>query len=167
MFIRSIKVPSSSGVVHEYVRVVESVREQGRVKQRLILNLGRRDTLLTILPLLQRFLHGDAAPPLDHDGPIQALDAAPGGRFSSCAISSSSSVFGNCWTRADAGPTCKPTKTPMMIGRAVSWPCWPIVWCAPSANTPWRGGWKPTTSVITSTDDTYATGNNKVANKST
>jgi transposase len=79
MFIRSIKVPSSSGVVHEYVRVVESVREQGRVKQRLILNLGRRDTLLTILPLLQRFLHGDAAPPLDHDGPIQALDASTWG----------------------------------------------------------------------------------------
>ena len=27
MFVRSVKVPSSSGVVHEYVRVVESVRE--------------------------------------------------------------------------------------------------------------------------------------------
>lgn len=52
MFIRSIKVPSSSGVVHEYVRVVESVRENGRVKQKLVLNLGRRDTLLSILPLL-------------------------------------------------------------------------------------------------------------------
>src|SRR5271165_583574 len=80
MFIRSIKVPSSSGVVHEYVRVVESVREHGRVKQKLVLNLGRRDALLTILPMLQRFLQGDATPlPLEHDGPLQALEASTWG----------------------------------------------------------------------------------------
>src|SRR5216684_2384148 len=79
MFIRSIKVPSSSGVVHEYVRVVESVRENGRVKQKVVLNLGRRDTLATLLPLLQRFLLGDAAPPVEHDGPIHALDASTWG----------------------------------------------------------------------------------------
>jgi transposase len=79
MFIRSIKVPSSSGVVHEYVRVVESVREDGRAKQKVVLNLGRRDTLVTLLPLLQRFLRGDAAPPLEHDGPIQALEASTWG----------------------------------------------------------------------------------------
>ena len=79
MFIRSVKVPSSSGVVHEYVRVVESVRDNGRVKQRLVVNLGRRDTLMTLLPMLQRFLHGDTAPPLAHDGPMQALEASTWG----------------------------------------------------------------------------------------
>ena len=79
MFIRSVKVPSSSGVVHEYVRVVESVRENGRVKQKVVLNLGRRDTLETLLPLLQRFLLGEAAPPLEADGPIQVLDASTWG----------------------------------------------------------------------------------------
>jgi transposase len=79
MFIRSIKVPSSSGVVHEYVRVVESVRENGRVRQKLVLNLGRRDTLVTILPLLQRFLHGEPAPTLPHDGPLEALEASTWG----------------------------------------------------------------------------------------
>src|SRR5271170_1177789 len=79
MFIRSIKVPSSSGVVHDYVRVVESVRENGRVRQKLVLNLGRRDTLLSILPLLQRFLHGEPAPTLPHDAPIEALDASTWG----------------------------------------------------------------------------------------
>jgi transposase len=79
MFIRSIKVPSSSGVVHEYVRVVESVRENGRVRQKLVLNLGRRDTLVTILPMLQRFLQGEPAPPLPHDGPIEALEASTWG----------------------------------------------------------------------------------------
>jgi transposase len=79
MFIRSIKVPSSSGVVHEYVRVVESVRENGRVKQKLVLNLGRRDTLETLLPLLQRFLEGDVTPPLDPDGPIEVLESSTWG----------------------------------------------------------------------------------------
>ncbi len=79
MFIRSVKVPSSSGVVHEYVRVVESVRENGQVKQKVILNLGRRDTLVTLLPLLQRFLNGDAAPPCEHDGPLQVVDASTWG----------------------------------------------------------------------------------------
>jgi transposase len=79
MFIRSVKVPSSSGVVHEYVRVVESVRDDGRVKQKVVLNLGRRDTLVTLLPLLQRFLQGEPAPPLEPTGPIQALDASTWG----------------------------------------------------------------------------------------
>jgi transposase len=79
MFIRSVKVPSSSGVVHEYVRVVESVRENGQVKQKVILNLGRRDALTTLLPLLQRFLNGDAAPPCEHDGPLQVVDASTWG----------------------------------------------------------------------------------------
>ena len=60
MFIRSIKVRSSSGAVHEYVRIVESVWDQGRVRQKVVANLGRRDVLETVLPMLQRFLRGEA-----------------------------------------------------------------------------------------------------------
>jgi transposase len=60
------------------VRVVESVRENGRVRQKLVLNLGRRDTLLTILPMLQRFLQGEPAP-LPHAGPLEALEASTWG----------------------------------------------------------------------------------------
>jgi transposase len=62
MFIRSVKVPSSSGTVHEYVRIVESVWESGRVKQKVIANLGRRDVLDSVLPMLHRFLRGEEAP---------------------------------------------------------------------------------------------------------
>jgi transposase len=62
MFLRSIKVRSSSGAVHEYVRIVNSVREKGRVKQKVVANLGRRDTLAAILPMLQRFLQGEEDP---------------------------------------------------------------------------------------------------------
>lgn len=84
MFIRSIKVPSSSGTVHEYVRIVGSVRENGKVKQKVIANLGRRDTLEAILPLLNRFLKGDddekqLTRQLAHEGPIEVLDASTWG----------------------------------------------------------------------------------------
>jgi transposase len=79
MFIRSIKVPSSSGVVHECVRVVECVRDNGRVKQKVVLNLGRRDTLMTLLPMLQRFLQGEDAPPSVHHERMQALEASTWG----------------------------------------------------------------------------------------
>jgi transposase len=84
MFIRSIQVRGSSGIVHEYVRVVASVREKGRVKQKVVANLGRRDTLEAILPLLERFLRGDdqqeqLAKQLAQEGPIEVLDASTWG----------------------------------------------------------------------------------------
>jgi transposase len=74
MFIRSVKVPSSSGTVHEYVRIVESVWEQGRVKQKVVANLGRRDVLDAVLPLLYRFLRGEDCPA--HLAEQAALSAA-------------------------------------------------------------------------------------------
>jgi hypothetical protein len=59
LFLRTVKVTSSSGTVHEYVRVVTSVREDGKICQKVIANLGRRDTLQAILPQLQRLLQGE------------------------------------------------------------------------------------------------------------
>lgn len=86
MFVRSVKVPSSSGVVHEYIRIVASVREEGRVRQKVIANLGRRDTLQSVLPLLNRFLQGDGrdeqqqlAKQLAQDSPVEILDASTWG----------------------------------------------------------------------------------------
>src|SRR5215831_4121087 len=58
MYIRTIKVPSSSGTVNEYVRVVEAYREDGKVKQRVIADLGRKDMLQQLLPSLERVLRG-------------------------------------------------------------------------------------------------------------
>ena len=84
MFIRSVKVPSSNGSVHEYVRIVSSIREDGKVKQKVIANLGRRDTLEAVLPLLNRFLRGEEdqvelARQLGEEGPIEVLDASTWG----------------------------------------------------------------------------------------
>jgi transposase len=61
MYPRTIKVRSSSGTVNEYVRVVEAYREGGKVKQRVIVDLGRKDLLIDILPKLKRLLGGDAS----------------------------------------------------------------------------------------------------------
>lgn len=58
MYVRTVKVPSSNGSFNEYLRVVEAYREEGKVKQRIIADLGRRDLLAAILPNLRRILEG-------------------------------------------------------------------------------------------------------------
>jgi transposase len=74
MYIRTVKVPSSTGTVNEYVRVVESYRQDGKVKQRVIADLGRKDFLQALLPSLERVLRGEppmAGPP----GGVDILEA--------------------------------------------------------------------------------------------
>jgi transposase len=85
MYIRTVKVPSSSGAVNEYVRVVEAYRQDGKVKQRVIADLGRKDFLQALLPQLERVLRGEprlANQPADVDiletwnwGPVLLLHA--------------------------------------------------------------------------------------------
>jgi transposase len=79
MFIRTVKVPSSSGAVNEYVRVVEAYRDNGKVKQRVVADLGRKDVLTRLLPNLQRVLFG--TPTLIGEDPdaIEVLDASTWG----------------------------------------------------------------------------------------
>src|SRR5882724_8517467 len=79
MYVRTIRVPSSNGSTNEYLRVVEAFREDGKVKQRTIADLGRKDLLLAVLPQLERILKG--IPKLDgeSDGDIAVLDASTWG----------------------------------------------------------------------------------------
>jgi transposase len=65
MYPRTVKVRSSSGTVNEYVRVVEAYREGGKVKQRVVADLGRKDLLVQVLPKLRRLLTGEARDPED------------------------------------------------------------------------------------------------------
>ena len=58
MFLRIVKAAGGKGVQHEYVRLVESYREHGKVKQRLVASLGRKDLLLDHLDALNRLLTG-------------------------------------------------------------------------------------------------------------
>ena len=86
MFLRIVKVAGSSGTVHEYVRVVTSVREQGKVRQKVIANLGRRDTLQALWPQLRRLLQGEGdasdaqlARQLSLEGDVEIVDASTWG----------------------------------------------------------------------------------------
>ena len=58
MFLRTVKAAGGKGVQHEYVRLVESYRDNGRNKQRVVCNLGRNDLLAAHLDSLIRLLEG-------------------------------------------------------------------------------------------------------------
>jgi transposase len=76
MYPRTVRVRSSSGTVNEYVRVVEAYREGGKVKQRVVADLGRKDLLLEVLPKLRRLLAGDAASQDSDPAEPQVSDAS-------------------------------------------------------------------------------------------
>ena len=78
MYLRTIKVRSSSGALNEYVRVVEAYREAGKVKQRTLADLGRKDLLVEILPKLQRLLGRDRPDLVEAEDP-DILDASTWG----------------------------------------------------------------------------------------
>jgi len=80
MYLRTVKVRSSSGVVHEYVRIVEAHRQDGKARQRVVADLGRKDLLAALLPKLQRLLAGDAAIAGQEDvADVRVLEAATWG----------------------------------------------------------------------------------------
>ncbi|HEX9113193.1 MAG TPA: IS1634 family transposase [Nitrospirota bacterium] len=79
MYLRTVKVRSFSGTLNEYVRVVEAYRQNGKVKQRTIADLGRKDLLVELLPKLQQLLGGDAAVQTGETPDPDILDAATWG----------------------------------------------------------------------------------------
>jgi transposase len=79
MYLRTIKVRSSSGAVNEYVRVVEAYRENGKVKQRTVAELGRKDLLAELFPKLKRLLGQDVEPETPRDDDLDILDASTWG----------------------------------------------------------------------------------------
>lgn len=76
MFLRIVKAAGGKGVQHEYVRLVESYREHGRTRQRVVCHLGRKDLLAAHLDALIRLLRGDRqATESVHAGEVQATGA--------------------------------------------------------------------------------------------
>ncbi len=76
MYPRTIKVRSSNGTINEYVRIVEAYRDDGKVKQRVVADLGRKDLLLEVLPKLQRLLTGDSGSDPSDPALTQVVDAS-------------------------------------------------------------------------------------------
>ena len=78
MYLRVVRAAGGKGVKHEYVRIVEAYRENGKNKHRTVINLGRKDLLAAHLDLdkLSRLLHGEDQSTEDiRSENIQALDA--------------------------------------------------------------------------------------------
>jgi transposase len=79
MYPRTVKVRSSSGTVHEYIRIVEAFREDGKIRQRVVADLGRKDLLIEILPKLRRLLAGEPDSESGDPAPPQVSDASTWG----------------------------------------------------------------------------------------
>jgi hypothetical protein len=79
MYLRTVKVRSSNGTVNEYVRAVEAYRENGKVKQRTIADLGRKDLLVELFPKLRRLLNGHSDTQTAASSELQILDASTWG----------------------------------------------------------------------------------------
>ena len=56
MFLRTVKARGGHGAQYEYLRLVESYWEDGHCKQRVVVNLGRKDLLASHLGGLVRLL---------------------------------------------------------------------------------------------------------------
>jgi transposase len=79
MYLRTVKVRSSSGTVNEYVRIVEAYRDDGKVKQRTVADLGRKDLLAEIFPKLQRLLGRDGSGENAENKDLDIIDASTWG----------------------------------------------------------------------------------------
>ncbi len=79
MYLRTIKVRSSSGALNEYVRVVEAYRDHGKVKQRTVADLGRKDLLAELFPKLKRLLGQDVGSATSEGKDPDILDASTWG----------------------------------------------------------------------------------------
>src|ERR1700686_4229038 len=58
MYLRTVKAKGAEGIEFEYIRLVEAYWENGRSKQRVIANLGRKDLLAPHLESLIELLGG-------------------------------------------------------------------------------------------------------------
>src|SRR6516165_5801534 len=79
MYPRTVKIRSSNGTINEYIRIVEAYREDGKVKQRVVADLGRKDVLSAMLPKLQRLLRGEIEPEDGTSSNLKVIDASTWG----------------------------------------------------------------------------------------
>jgi transposase len=81
MFLRTVKARGGGDAVYEYIRLVEPYREDGKNKQRTILNLGRKDQLAPHVGRLLEILTQDDPEPqavrVEALEPIAASDWGP------------------------------------------------------------------------------------------
>ena len=75
MYLRTVKVSRKGGDPYEYIRLVEGYREGGKVKQRVVANLGKKDDLAPHLDALVRLLAGEKSTDTLRAEGIEAISA--------------------------------------------------------------------------------------------
>lgn len=75
MYLRIVKARGGQDTQHEYVRLVEAYREDGKSRQHVVCNLGRKDLLAEHLDSLIRLLRGESIAAADPGGDIHATGA--------------------------------------------------------------------------------------------
>ena len=78
MYLRTVKAKGGKGEIYEYIRLVEAYWEDGRSKQRVVSNLGRKDLLAPHLEALVRLLQAEESSQSDK-GDVQYDEAASWG----------------------------------------------------------------------------------------
>ncbi len=112
---RTVKVRSSRGTVNEYVRVVEASLEAGKVKQRVVADLGREDLLVAVHAKLRTLLGGDPGDESADPADPQFLDASTWGQSLSSASCLSSWGPGMSSTNTSAGPKASRSQTAFVL----------------------------------------------------
>lgn len=132
MFLRSVKAPNGR---HQYLRLVESVREGKKVKQRVVAHLGRKDQLAPHLDALIRLLQDETQAP--RWVPIQDVSAhrlgAPSWGRATCSTIYRWARFWMGSVRCGATDNC--CQNAFSRG-------WRIVSLVLAMSTLWRNGWK-------------------------
>jgi transposase len=78
MYLRTTKVKRANGRVDEYIRLVESVWNNGSPRHRVICNLGRKDLLAPHAEALLSLLKGEKRGPSQEVSAVGAWDWGPG-----------------------------------------------------------------------------------------
>jgi len=140
MFVRVQRIKRPSGKIDEYVQILESYRDQGQVRQRVIANLGNKLVLRNQLPAL-----------------LQILDPAPGtatesGRDASKTATIQPTVcarYGIVWVVHHLFSALGlweildgVSRSRGLADRVAVW--WPTGWRVHRASMPWPGGWRAT-----------------------
>src|SRR5258708_18385677 len=77
MYLRTVRAKGAEGVELEYIRLVEAYWENGRSKQRIVANLGRKDLLAPHLESLIELLGGGKKTKASSAERIEATLAVP------------------------------------------------------------------------------------------
>ena len=154
MYPRTVKVRSSSGTVNEYVRVVEAYREDGKVKQRVVADLGRKDLLARDAPQAPTTLLADEADSSDRS----ATDLDVGDASTWGPVLVVRALFDQLGLWAILDTALGKAKGVPFADRAFVLVANRLI--APPASTAWPAGSRPTSSATARADASSPTGTN-------